>query len=129
MAELTKDQVLLRAKKGDKLDYDKLFADVMRYDRAPLFPNPDGSPGGKAAAMLVRWTFDLAGASESVLDGVANALTTSVTTSLVTPSGRGRSSGPLDDSGQKSGLLWHCVLRTSIFRTSSLPIRLLCISW
>jgi len=44
----------------------KLFADVMRYDAAPLFPNADGSPGKKAAARLVRWTFDLQGASDAI---------------------------------------------------------------
>jgi carotenoid cleavage dioxygenase-like enzyme len=44
----------------------KLFADVMRYDTAPLFPNADGSPGKKAAARLVRWTFDLLGASDAI---------------------------------------------------------------
>jgi carotenoid cleavage dioxygenase-like enzyme len=44
----------------------KLFADVMRYDNAPLFPNADGSPGKKAAARLVRWTFDLQGASDAI---------------------------------------------------------------
>jgi carotenoid cleavage dioxygenase len=45
---------------------DKLFADVMRYDQAPLFPNADGSPGKKAAARLVRWTFDLASNSDAI---------------------------------------------------------------
>jgi carotenoid cleavage dioxygenase-like enzyme len=45
---------------------DKLFCDVMRYDVAPLFPKADGSPGDKAAARLVRWTFDLAGASDAI---------------------------------------------------------------
>jgi carotenoid cleavage dioxygenase len=45
---------------------DKLFADVMRYDSAPLFPNADGSPGARSAARLVRWTFDLAGASDAI---------------------------------------------------------------
>jgi carotenoid cleavage dioxygenase-like enzyme len=30
---------------------DKLFADVMRYDVAPLFPNADGTPGQKSAAL------------------------------------------------------------------------------
>jgi len=45
---------------------DKLFADVMRYNVAPLFPNADGSPGEKASAQLVRWTFDLAGASDAI---------------------------------------------------------------
>jgi len=44
----------------------RLYCDVMRYDTAPLFPNADGSPGAKAAARLVRWTFDLAGASDAI---------------------------------------------------------------
>jgi carotenoid cleavage dioxygenase len=45
---------------------DKLYADVMRYDAAPLFPNADGSPGAKTAARLVRWTLDLAGNSDAI---------------------------------------------------------------
>jgi carotenoid cleavage dioxygenase-like enzyme len=45
---------------------DKLFCDVMRYDVAPLFPNADGTAGGKAAARLVRWTFDLAAPSDAI---------------------------------------------------------------
>lgn len=45
---------------------DKLYADVMRYGSAPLFPNADGSPGQKSAARLVRWTFDLAGNSDAI---------------------------------------------------------------
>lgn len=45
---------------------DKLYCDVMRYDVAPLFPKADGSPGDKAAARLVRWTFDLGGASDAI---------------------------------------------------------------
>jgi carotenoid cleavage dioxygenase len=45
---------------------DKLFCDVMRYPVAPLFPKADGSPGDRAAARLVRWTFDLAGASDAI---------------------------------------------------------------
>ena len=45
---------------------DKLFCDVMRYDVAPLFPNADGSRGDKAAARLVRWTFDLSGNSDAI---------------------------------------------------------------
>jgi carotenoid cleavage dioxygenase len=45
---------------------DKLFADVMRYDRAPLFPNADGTPGKQSPARLVRWTFDLASASDAI---------------------------------------------------------------
>jgi carotenoid cleavage dioxygenase-like enzyme len=47
-------------------DGDKLVADVMRYDRAPLFPNADGSPGEQSPARLVRWTFDLAGSSDAI---------------------------------------------------------------
>jgi carotenoid cleavage dioxygenase len=45
---------------------DKLYADVMRYDAAPLFPNADGSPGQKTAARLVRWTFDLSADSDAI---------------------------------------------------------------
>ena len=45
---------------------DKIFCDVMRYDVAPLFPNADGTAGQKAAARLVRWTFDLAGNSDAI---------------------------------------------------------------
>ncbi|MDB5499897.1 MAG: retinal pigment epithelial rane protein, partial [Phenylobacterium sp.] len=44
----------------------KLYADVMRYDQAPLFPKADGSPGEKTAARLVRWTFDLDAASDAI---------------------------------------------------------------
>jgi carotenoid cleavage dioxygenase len=53
---------------------DRLFCDVMRYDVAPLFPNADGSPGAKAAAQLVRWTFDLAGASDAIRQEVLDDL-------------------------------------------------------
>ena len=47
---------------------DKVFADVMKYEQAPLFPNPDGSPGDpdKSEAKLVRWEFDLAANSDTV---------------------------------------------------------------
>lgn len=45
---------------------DTLYADVMRYDAAPLFPRADGSPGQKSAARLVRWIFDLSGASDAI---------------------------------------------------------------
>ncbi|HSG90918.1 MAG TPA: carotenoid oxygenase family protein [Pseudomonadales bacterium] len=46
----------------------KVFADVMKYEQAPLFPNPDGSPGDKdkTEARLVRWEFDLASNTNSV---------------------------------------------------------------
>lgn len=46
---------------------DRIIADVMQYGAAPLFPNPDGTPGDerKAVAKLVRWTFDLAGNTDT----------------------------------------------------------------
>ncbi len=41
----------------------KVVIDVMKYDSAPLFPLPDGSPSSSEppAARLFRWTFDLQG--------------------------------------------------------------------
>ncbi len=44
----------------------KIFADVMQYPNAPLFPNADGSPGKPASAKLVRWTIDLAGKTDQI---------------------------------------------------------------
>lgn len=44
----------------------KIFADVMEYPDAPLFPNVDGSHRPNAPARLVRWTFDLADASNTI---------------------------------------------------------------
>jgi carotenoid cleavage dioxygenase len=44
----------------------KIFADVMEYPVAPLFPNADGSQGQRTSARLVRWTFDLAAASNQI---------------------------------------------------------------
>jgi carotenoid cleavage dioxygenase len=44
----------------------KIFADVMEYPVAPLFPNADGSRGDNTAARLVRWTFDLAQPSNQI---------------------------------------------------------------
>jgi carotenoid cleavage dioxygenase len=45
----------------------KIVVDVMKYDAAPLFPLPDGSPSGEKApyARLFRWTFDLTGKSNT----------------------------------------------------------------
>jgi carotenoid cleavage dioxygenase len=42
-------------------DGDRIVGDVMQYDAAPLFPDPNGRPGDpdKAVASLTRWTFDL----------------------------------------------------------------------
>jgi carotenoid cleavage dioxygenase len=43
-----------------------IFADVMEYPAAPLFPNADGGRGQRVSARLVRWRFDLAGASNQI---------------------------------------------------------------
>jgi carotenoid cleavage dioxygenase len=47
----------------------RLIADVVKFDRVPLFPNPDGSLTGTgqdaARGRLVRWSFDLDGSSNS----------------------------------------------------------------
>jgi carotenoid cleavage dioxygenase len=45
---------------------DKIFADVMEYPVAPLFPTVDGSRPRNAFARLVRWTFDLADNSNTI---------------------------------------------------------------
>jgi carotenoid cleavage dioxygenase len=44
-------------------DDGKIVVDVMKFDVAPLFPLPDGSPSTKELpfARLTRWTFDLDG--------------------------------------------------------------------
>ncbi|HUO91783.1 MAG TPA: carotenoid oxygenase family protein [Rhizomicrobium sp.] len=47
-------------------DGSRLVADVMEYPNAPLFPNADGSPGAAARAVLKRWTFDLAAATNTI---------------------------------------------------------------
>jgi len=52
-----------------------IYADVMEYPHAPLFPNADGSRTTNAGARLVRWTIDLAASSNRIkrepLDDVA----------------------------------------------------------
>src|ERR1700730_16784616 len=42
---------------------ERIIADVMQFEEAPLFTHPDGSPTDpkKSRARLCRWTFDLAG--------------------------------------------------------------------
>jgi carotenoid cleavage dioxygenase len=47
-------------------DGDRIYADVMQYPKAPLFPNADGSTGDRTLARLVRWTFDLAGSTNAI---------------------------------------------------------------
>ena len=41
----------------------RIIADVMQFEEAPLFPHPDGSKTdpAKSRARYCRWTFDLAG--------------------------------------------------------------------
>jgi carotenoid cleavage dioxygenase len=45
---------------------EKIFADVMEYPVAPLFPTLDGSVPQDAFARLVRWTFDLSQPSNTI---------------------------------------------------------------
>ena len=47
-------------------DGDRIYADVMEYPVAPLFPTLDGSAPKNAFARMTRWTFDLAGNSDTV---------------------------------------------------------------
>ncbi len=53
-------------------DGGRIVADVKRFDRAPLFPDPGGGPAPASPARLTRWTFDLAegstAATEAPLD-------------------------------------------------------------
>src|SRR3954471_23825061 len=57
-------------------DGERIVADVMQFEQAPLFSHPDGSPTdpAKSRARLCRWTFDLAGNtdrfSQAYLDDV-----------------------------------------------------------
>jgi carotenoid cleavage dioxygenase-like enzyme len=44
----------------------RISADVMAYERPPLFPGADGSAARSEHARLERWTFDLDGASNAV---------------------------------------------------------------
>jgi carotenoid cleavage dioxygenase-like enzyme len=53
----------------------KIFADVMEYPHAPLFPKADGTPMANAGAHLVRWTLDLDDASNRVQRQVLTDLT------------------------------------------------------
>jgi carotenoid cleavage dioxygenase-like enzyme len=45
----------------------KIVGDVMQYEAAPLFPDPNGQAGdpAKAVAHLTRWTFDLSANTDS----------------------------------------------------------------
>jgi carotenoid cleavage dioxygenase-like enzyme len=44
----------------------RIFADVMEYPTAPLFPDANGARGASTVARLVRWTFDLAGETNRI---------------------------------------------------------------
>ena len=48
-------------------DGSRIIADVMQFEEAPLFPHPDGRPTDpkKSRARYCRWTFDLAGNTDS----------------------------------------------------------------
>ncbi len=48
-------------------DGNRIIADVMQFEEAPLFPHPDGSPTNpeKSYARHCRWTFDLDGNTDT----------------------------------------------------------------
>ncbi|WP_439815979.1 carotenoid oxygenase family protein [Zavarzinia sp. CC-PAN008] len=53
----------------------KVMCDMVRYDRVPLFPNADGSmTRSPIEGRLVRWTFDLAGNSDTYTEEVLSDL-------------------------------------------------------
>ncbi|MBF6303020.1 carotenoid oxygenase family protein [Nocardia amamiensis] len=56
----------------------QVVADVIRFDRVPLFPNVDGSPAPHSlaadAGLLVRWTFELDGTSNDYKERVLTDL-------------------------------------------------------
>lgn len=56
---------------------DRVVAYVMQSEAAPLFPLPDGTPGDpkKASSRLCRWTFDLAGNSNTFKQDYVDDLT------------------------------------------------------
>ena len=56
-------------------DGDAVFADVMQYEAAPLFPNADGSRGPASRARLVRWTLDLSSGTDEIKRDVIDDLT------------------------------------------------------
>ena len=54
----------------------KVIAETMKFARVPLFPSLDGSTGSHFVdgAQLVRWTFDMDGASDTYTEEVLNDL-------------------------------------------------------
>jgi carotenoid cleavage dioxygenase len=47
-------------------DGDRLHVHVMQYERAPLFPNADGTPGAFAPARLSHWSIDPSAATNTI---------------------------------------------------------------
>ena len=58
-------------------DGERIVADVMQFEEAPLFTHPDGSPTdpAKARARLCRWTFDLSGNTDRFTQDYLDDLT------------------------------------------------------
>ena len=56
---------------------ERIIADVMQFEEAPLFSHPDGSPTDpkKSRARLCRWTFDLAGNTDRFTQNYLDDLT------------------------------------------------------
>jgi carotenoid cleavage dioxygenase-like enzyme len=56
---------------------DRIIADVMQCEEAPLFTHPDGSPTDptKSRARLCRWTFDLSGNTDRFTQNYLDDLT------------------------------------------------------
>ncbi len=58
-------------------DGNRIIADVMQFEEAPLFPHSDGTPTDptKSRARLCRWTFDLAGNTDRFAQTYLDELT------------------------------------------------------
>jgi carotenoid cleavage dioxygenase-like enzyme len=58
-------------------DGNRIIADVMQFEEAPLFPHPDGRPTdpNKSRARYCRWTFDLAGNTDRFSQNYLDDLT------------------------------------------------------
>ncbi|MGJ4917662.1 carotenoid oxygenase family protein [Bradyrhizobium oligotrophicum] len=58
-------------------DGNRIVADVMQFEEAPLFPHPDGRPTdpAKSVARLCRWSFDLAGNTDRFTQSYLDDLT------------------------------------------------------
>jgi carotenoid cleavage dioxygenase-like enzyme len=58
-------------------DGNRIIADVMQFEEAPLFPHPDGRPTDpeKSRARHCRWTFDLSGDTDRFQQAYLDDLT------------------------------------------------------